>query len=148
MRTSFAWTMPAMPSLIVRRYRISASMTARVSIPPWPGEYLMPGMTSCGCASTTWYCSMKASSASFQLTGSRQAYHHSARIDSTFQASRTVANGSMHCRSGGASSLRLIQAHPPQVSHRTGVRSRSFGARLCSANVFFRGTKVFRPSWL
>ena len=54
-------------------------------------------MTSWGWVSTTWYCSMNASSASFQFTGRRQAYHHSARIDSTFQASRMVANGSMHC---------------------------------------------------
>ena len=47
-----------------------------------------------------------------------------------------VANGSMHCRNGGASSSRLIHAHPPHTSHRTGVRSMSSGCRLCSANVF------------
>ena len=103
-------------------------------------------MTSWGWVSITWYCSMNASSASFQFTGRRQAYHHSARSDSTFQASRMVANGSMHCRSGGASSSRLIQAHPPQISHRTGVRSRSSGCRLCSANVLDWVTKVFLPS--
>ena len=56
-----------------------------------------PGMPSCGCVSSTWYCSTNASSASFQFTGSRHAYHHSARSDSTFQASRMVATGSMHC---------------------------------------------------
>ena len=92
-------------------------------------------MTSCGCVSTTWYCSTNASSASFQFTGRRHAYHHSARSDSTFHASRMVANGSMHCRNGGASSSRLIHAHPPHTSHRTGVRSMSSGCRLCSANV-------------
>ena len=37
-------------------------------------------MTSWGWVSITWYCSMNASWASFQLTGSRQAYHHSARM--------------------------------------------------------------------
>ena len=47
-------------------------------------------------------------------------YHHSARSDSTFQASRMVANGSMHWRSGGASSSRLIHAQPPHTSQRTG----------------------------
>ena len=31
----------------------------------------MPGITSCGCASTTWYCSWNACWASFQFTGSR-----------------------------------------------------------------------------
>ena len=55
------------------------------------------GCASCGCVSSTWYCSMNASSASFQFTGRRNAYHHSVRSDSTFHASRIVANGSMHC---------------------------------------------------
>ena len=45
--------------------------------------------------------------ASFQLTGRRQARHHSVRSDSTFHASMIVANGSMHARSGGASVARL-----------------------------------------
>ena len=86
---------------------------------PLRGGYL-PGMTSSGCVSTTWYCSTNASSASFQFTGRRHAYHCSVRSDSTFHASMMVANGSMHCRNGGASSSRLIHAHPPHTSHRTG----------------------------
>ena len=57
-----------------------------------------------------------------------------------------VANGSMHCRNGGASSSRLIHAHPPHTSHRTGVRSRSSGCRLCSENVLALVTKVLVPS--
>ena len=57
-----------------------------------------------------------------------------------------VANGSMQSRNGGASSSRLIHAHPPHTSHRTGLRLRSSGCRLCSANVFARVTKVFLPS--
>ena len=87
-----------MPSLIVRRYCSSASTNARGSNGA-PGfmEYRMPGITSCGCASTTWYCSWNACWASFQFTGSRHAYHHSVRSDSTFHASRMVAAGSMHC---------------------------------------------------
>ena len=36
---------------------------------PWPGSGR--GSRSCGCVSSTWYCSTNASSASFQLTGSR-----------------------------------------------------------------------------
>ena len=36
-------------------------------------------------------------------------------------------NGSRHCRSAGASSSRLIHAHPPHISQRTGTRSRSAG---------------------
>ena len=84
--------------------------------------------------------------ASFQFTGSRHAYHHSVRSDSTFHASRIVADGSMHCRNGGASSSRLIHAHPPHTSHRTGTRLMSSGCRLCSANVLRCGTEVFVPS--
>ena len=103
-------------------------------------------MTSWGWVSTTWYCSMNASSASFQFTGRRHANHFSVRSDSTFQASMTVANGSMHWRNGAASSSRLIQAHPPHISHRTGTRFRSCGCRLCPANVFDRVTNVFVPS--
>jgi hypothetical protein len=58
----------------------------------------------------------------------------------------TVANGSMHGRSGGASSSRLIQAQPPQTSQRTGRRSRSSGRRLCWENELRLETKVFFPS--
>ena len=65
-----------------------------------PGAAMRPGMRSCGWVSSTWYCSTNASCASFQFTGRRQAYHHSARSDSTFQASRIVAAGSMLSRSG------------------------------------------------
>ena len=81
------------------------------------------GMTSSGWVSITWYCSKKASWASFQFTGSTKASHHSVRKDSTFQASRMLAKGSMQLRSGGASSSRLIHAQPPQTSQRTGTRS-------------------------
>ena len=49
-------------------------------------------------------------------------------------------------RSGGASPSRLIHAQPPHTSARTGVRSRSSGCRLCSANVLDWVTKVFLPS--
>ncbi len=42
----------------------------------------------------------------------------------------------MHSRSGGAASSRLIQAQPPHISQRTGVRSRSCGCRLRSENDF------------
>ena len=94
----------------------------------------------------TWYCSMNASSASFQFTGRRTAYHHSGCIVSSFQASMTVAKGSMHGRSGGAPSSRLIQAQPPQVSQRTGRRSRSAGRMLCSENRLRLETNVFVPS--
>ena len=41
-----------------------------------------------------------------------------------------VAAGSMHCRTGGASSSRLIHAHPPHTSHRTGTRSMSPGSQV------------------
>ena len=141
-RTSFACTIPSMPSLIARRYWISASMNARGSNgAPGRSEYRIPGMTSCGCVSTTWYISTNASIASFQFTGRRPAYHFSVRSDSTFHASRMVAAGSMHSRTGGASSSRLIHAHPPHISHRTGTRSMSSGSRLCSANVFRRGMR-------
>ena len=58
----------------------------------------------------------------------------------------TVANGSMHSRSGGALGSRLIHAHPPHVSHRTGTRSMSPAWRLCSENVRDCGTNVFLPS--
>ena len=132
-RTSLAWTIPAMPSLIVRRYWISASTNARGSNVAPRAPYRIPGMTSCGCVCTTWYISWNACWASFQFTGRRHAYHHSVRSDSTFHASRMVAAGSMHCRNGGASSSRLIHAHAPHSSHRTGVRSTSSGCRLCSA---------------
>ena len=86
------------------------------------------GMTSSGWVSITWYCSRKASSASFQLTGRRKACHHSARMASTFQASRMVAKGSMQLRSGGAFGSRLIQdaAAPDLAAHRDQVD----GARL------------------
>ena len=87
-------------------------------------------MTSCGCVCTTWYISTNASMASFQFTGRRHAYHFSARSDSTFHASRFVAAGSRHCRTGGASSSKLIHAHPPHISHRTGTRSRSSGSQV------------------
>ena len=79
------------------------------------------GMTSCGCVCTTWYISTNASMASFQFTGRRHAYHFSARIDSTFHASRVVAAGSRDSRTGGASWSKLIHAHPPHISHRTGI---------------------------
>ena len=69
--------------LDLRRRRTPRDRTSRPGAP-----YRMPGMTSCGCASTTWYCSWNACSASFQFTGRRQAYHHSVRSDSTFHASR------------------------------------------------------------
>ena len=103
-------------------------------------------MRSCGWDCRTWYCSTKASSATFQLTGRRAAYHHSARIDSTLQASCTVANGSMHRRNGGAPESRLIQAQPPQVSQRTGTRSMSPGSRLCGSNIPAWVTRALWPS--
>ena len=116
MRTSFAWTIPAMPSLIVRRYWMSASMKARGSNDaPSRNPYLV-GMTSSGCVCGTWYISTNASSASFQFTGRRHANHRSVRNDSTFHASSVLAAGSMHGRNGGASSSRLIHAHPPHTS--------------------------------
>ena len=136
-----------MPSLIARRYSISASMNARGSNgAPGRSEYLIPGMLSWGCVTTTWYISTNASTASFQFTGRRAAYHRSVRNDSTFHASRMVAAGSMHCRTGGASSSKLIHAHPPHTSHRTGTRSMSPGSTLCGANVLRRGMPVFVPS--
>ena len=104
------------------------------------------GMTSSGWVSITWYCSKNASWASFQLTGSRKASHHSVRMASTFQASQMVAKGSMQLRSGGASSSRLIHAQPPQSSQRTGTRSIWPGSRLCSEKDFFLEMNVFLPS--
>ncbi len=146
MRTSLAWTIPAMPSLIMRRYWSSASTNARGSNVRGSRGGNRFGMTSWGWVSITWYCSRNASSASFQLTGRRNEYHHSVRIESSFQASNVVAKGSMHCRNGGASSSRLIHAEPPHISQRTGTRSMSPGCRLCSENVLALETKVFVPS--
>ncbi len=104
------------------------------------------GMTSSGWVSITWYCSKKASWASFQLTGSLKASHHSVRMASTFQASQMVAKGSMQLRSGGAEASRLIHAQPTQSSQRTGTRSMSPATRLCSEKDLARETKVFLPS--
>ena len=104
------------------------------------------GMTSCGCVCTTWYISTNASMASFQFTGRRHAYHFSARIEATFHASRFVAAGSRQSRTGGASWSKLIHAHPPHISHRTDLRSRSSSTRLCSANVRRCVTAAFLPS--
>jgi hypothetical protein len=89
---------------------------------------------------------MNASSASFQFTGSRNEYHHSARIDSSFHASRTVATGSRHSRNGGALSSKLIHAQPPHTSQRTDRRLMSSACRLCSEKVDPRDTNVFAPS--
>ena len=113
---------------------------------PGRSEYRIPGISSWGCVCTTWYISTNASTASFQFTGRRAAYHRSVRSDSTFHSSRMVAAGSMHWRNGGASSSRLIHAHPPHTSQRTGTRSMSPGSKLCSANDLRRGTPVFLPS--
>ena len=53
-RTSLAWTIPSMPSLIARKYSISASMNAPGSNgAPGRSEYRMPGMSSWGCVTTT-----------------------------------------------------------------------------------------------
>ena len=94
------------------------------------------GMTSCGCVCTTWYCSTNASSASFQFTGRRHAYHHSVRSDSTFHASRIVAAGSMHSpqRRGVVVEVDPRAAAPHLAPHRRRGRCRP-AARLCSANV-------------
>ena len=89
------------------------------------------GMTSCGMRLAPRGTSRRTPRcASFQFTGSRHAYHCSVRSDSTFHASRMVAAGSMHCRNGGASSSRLIHAHPPHASHRTGTRLMSSGSQV------------------
>ncbi len=144
--TSLAWTMPAMPSLIVWRYCSSASTNAPASKPSPLPPGKRPGIRSCGCDCSTWYCSTKASTPSFQLTGRRAENHHSARIDSIFQASSTVAKGSMHWRSGGASWSRLIQAQPPQTSQRTDTKLSSDGSRLCGAKELAWVTRAFWPS--
>src|SRR5580692_5144280 len=89
---------------------------------------------------------MKAAVASFQFTGSRHDFHHSVRSDSTFHSSWIEANGSMHSRSGGAPSSRLIHAQPPHNSHLTETRLRSSAQRLLSSNTSGRNTKVFLPS--
>ena len=104
MRTSSAWHMPSMPSLIARRYWMSASMNACGSNGVPSRMPNLVGMTSCGCVCTTWYISTKASMPSFQFTGRRAAYHFSACIDSSFHASRFVAAGSSDSRTDGASS--------------------------------------------
>ena len=105
------------------------------------------GMTSSGWVSITWYCSKKASWASFQLTGSLKACHHSARMDSTFQASRMVAKGSMQlAQRRGVVGSRLIHAQPPQTSQRTGTRSMAPGSRLCSEKDLAFEMKVLIPS--
>ncbi len=84
--------------------------------------------------------------ASFQFTGSRAAYHFSARIDASFHASRSDAAGSSDSRTDGAVSSKLIHAEPPQTSQRTGVASRSSSTRLCSAKLRRCVTAVFVPS--
>src|SRR6478735_4242729 len=89
---------------------------------------------------------MNAAVASFQLTGSRQDFHHSTRNAETFHSSCLDANGSRQSRSGGAPSSRLIHAQPPHSSHRTEARARSSAQRLFSSNSSARSTKVFLPS--
>src|ERR1700740_454819 len=89
---------------------------------------------------------MKAAVASFQFTGSRHDFHHSARRDSTFHSPWIEANGSMHLRSGGAPSSRLIHAQPPHNSHLTETRLRSSAQRLVSSKTSGRSTNVFLPS--
>src|ERR1700740_2328059 len=89
---------------------------------------------------------MKAAVASFQFTGSRHAFHHSVRKDSTFHWSWIDANGSMQSRNGGASSSRLIHAHPPHNSHLTGTRLRSSVTRLLSSKTSGLNTNVLLPS--
>ena len=103
-------------------------------------------MTSSGWVSITWYCSKKASWASFQLAGSLKACHHSVRMASTFQASQMEAKGSMQSRKGGAEGSWLIQAQPPQTSQRTGTRSMSPFSRLCAEKDLAFETKVLAPS--
>ena len=105
-----------------------------------------PGIRSCGCVSSTWYCSMKASWASFQFTGRWNERHHSACMSSTIHASSVVAPGSIESRSDGAFRSRLIHAQPPQVSQRTSTREMSSGRRFDSAKVRGRDTKVLAPS--
>ena len=112
MRTSSAWHMPSMPSLIARRYWMSESMKACGSNGAPSRSPNRAGMTSCGCVCTTWYISTNASMASFQFTGRRHAYHFSARIDSTFHASSVDAAGSRHSRTGGASSVEVDPRAP------------------------------------
>ena len=90
---------------------------------------------------------MKAAVASFQFTGSRHDFHHSVRSASTLNSSCLEANGSMQSRSGGASSSRLIHAHPPHSSHRTGARREIVGAEVGFVELpRDRSTKVFLPS--
>src|SRR6476661_8354074 len=89
---------------------------------------------------------MKASVASFQLTGSRHDFHHSVHSAPTFHSSCLDANGSMHSRSGGAVSSKLIQTQPPHSSHRTGTRRRSSAPRLLSSKISGRSTNELAPS--
>ena len=131
MRTSSACTMPAMPSLIVRRYWMSASMNACGSNavgsrgPNAAGDdELRVRLRPRGTARRT------PRSASFQFTGRRHAYHHSARSDSTFHASRSWRTARGTRAAAARRRSRLIHAHPPQISHRTGVRSMSSGLQV------------------
>ena len=148
MRTSLACTIPAMPSLIVRRYWMSASTNARGSnAAPARGAYRIRDDELRMRLDDVVLLDERLDCASFQFTGSRQAYHHSVRSDSTFHASRIVAK-----RLDALAQRRRVvvevdpRAPAPRLApHRHEVdvvRAR----RLCSANVFRCGTSVFVPS--
>src|SRR5215218_9651881 len=91
---------------------------------------------------------MKAPVASFQFTGSRHDFHHSVRSADTLNSSCRDANGSIQSRSGGASSSRLIHAHPPHSSTLTEASARSSAHKLLSSNSSDRRTNVDLPSRL
>ena len=140
-RTSLACTMPAMPSLIVRRYWMSASTNARgvervrVAAAVARRDHEL-GMRLARRGSSRRTPRSRASSS--PGAGTRTTTRCAATRPSTRRGSSRPARGTR--RSGGASSSKLIHAHPPHISHRTGTRSMSPGCRLCSANVFLRGT--------
>src|SRR4051812_1877847 len=89
---------------------------------------------------------MKASMASFQLAGTSIEYHHSTRIFSMPSGSMRVGMGSSDSRRGGASSSKLMNTAPPQVSQRTSTSDRSLGSLAASENSSSRYRKVLSPS--
>ena len=93
----------------------------------------------------TWYISTNASIASFQFTGqpARVPLLGAQRLDLPRVEDRRGRLEALRA-AGGASSSRLIHAHPPHASHRTGVEVDVAGRRLCSANVLRRGMRGVR----
>ena len=134
MRRSLAWTIPAMPSLIVRRYcssarRTAAGRTARRrlhGVPHAGDDELRVRLHHVVLLLERLLGELPVHREPGTRTTTRRAATRPSRRRGWWRPARCTA------RSGGASSSRLIHAQPPQVSHCTGTRSMSPGWRLCS----------------